>query len=136
VTQVFKLVTEVYAHYPVVGFNSANFDDKLMAAHGIKVKTTYDVLEQVRIAAGFEPHHTSVRRGYSYKLDAIAQANGMAKTGSGALAPVLWQQGKHQEVKDYCLNDVRITRNILELGLKGELIDPNTGKRLKLAPLD
>jgi hypothetical protein len=136
VMQVFKLVTEGYAHYPVVGFNSANFDDKLMAAHGITIKTTYDVLEQVRIAAGFGAHHTSVRRGYSYKLDAIAQANGMAKTGNGALAPVLWQQGKHQEVKDYCLNDVRITRNILELGLKGELIDPNTGERLKLAALD
>jgi hypothetical protein len=39
----------------------------------------------------------------------------------------LWQIGKRQEVIDYCLNDVEITRKIWELGLEGKLIDPNTG---------
>ena len=71
----------------------------------------------------------------SYKLDAIARANGMAKSGDGQMAPLLWQQGKRQEVIDYALNDVRITRDILKLGLKGELVDPNTNKLLQLASL-
>lgn len=128
----FKTVAKSHV---IIGFNSRNFDDRLLAAHGINVKTDYDILEEVRIAAGFSADWRSVPKGYSYKLDAIARANGMAKTGSGELAPVLWQQGKRQEVIDYCLMDVRITRNILELGLAGKLVDPNTGSKLKISPL-
>jgi hypothetical protein len=123
-------------NYKLVGFNSKSFDDKLLDAHGLEgITTHYDILEQVRIAAGFGADFRSVRRGYSYKLDAIAKANGMAKTGEGALAPVLWQQGKHQAVIDYCKADVEITAAILNLGLVGELIDPNTEYKLQLAPL-
>lgn len=124
------------AKVPIVGFNSRSFDDKLMQAHGIQIKTDYDILEEVRIAAGYAADYRSVPKGFSYKLDAIARANGLAKTGNGALAPLLWQQGKRQQVIDYVLNDVKITRAILELGLKGELVDPNTNRFLKLKPLD
>jgi hypothetical protein len=117
---------------PIVGFNSRSFDDRLMAAHGVGVRTDYDLLEEVRIAAGFSAHWGSVPKGFSYKLDAIARANGMAKTGSGELAPKLWQEGKRQEVVDYCLMDIKITRQMLLLGLAGELVDPNTGEMLQL----
>jgi hypothetical protein len=122
--------------YVLIGFNSRSFDDKLLQAHGLEgVQTHYDLLEQVRIAAGFGTDFRSVRRGFSYKLDTIAKANGMAKSGSGELAPVLWQQGQEQAVVDYCLHDVAITKAMLDLGLAGKLVDPNTGDLLKLAPL-
>jgi hypothetical protein len=68
-------------------------------------------------------------------LAKLGQANGFPKTGSGELAPKLWQDGRFQDVIDYCLNDVKITNEILHLGLKGKLIDPNTGRPLTLAPL-
>lgn len=123
-------------HEYVIGFNSRNFDDRLLAANGIEVKTDYDLLEEVRIAAGWGATYDTVPQGYSYSLDAIARANGMAKTGSGALAPQLWQQGRHQEVIDYCLNDVNITHEILKLGLAGSLQDPNTGQLLQLRLLE
>lgn len=120
--------------YKLVGFNSNSFDDKLLAAHDLEgITTHYDVLEEVRIAAGFGASFKSVPRGYSYKLDVIAKANGFSKTGDGSLAPILWQQGKHSQVIEYCKNDVEITSKILDLGLAGELIDPNTGKKLQLA---
>ena len=119
----------------VVGFNSKQFDDELCKANGIDVKTDYDLLEEIRIAAFGSPDWQSTPKGFSYSLDAISKANGMAKTGHGALAPQLWQDGKHQEVIDYCLNDVKLTVQILELGIKGKLIDPNTGKYLKLKSL-
>ena len=119
----------------VIGFNSRNFDDRLMAANGINITTTYDLLEEVRIAAGFEAHRESVPKGFSYSLDAIARANGTQKTCSGALAPVLWQQGRKLAVIDYCLNDVHITKLLLNLGLAGELADPNTGNLLQLRGL-
>lgn len=123
--------------YKIIGFNSKSFDDKLLAANDLEgVETHYDLLEEVRIAAGFEASFRSVPKGFSYKLDAIAKTNNMAKTGHGALAPLLWQQGKKDEVVDYCKHDVEITSAILDLGLVGELIDPNTGNKLQLAGLD
>lgn len=127
--------SEIAKASQVIGFNSRNFDDRLMAANGITITTTYDLLEEVRIAAGFEAHFQSVPKGFSYSLDAIARANGTQKTGNGALASKLWQQGKKQEVIDYCLNDVRITERLLNLGLAGQLIDPNTGELLQLRQL-
>jgi hypothetical protein len=127
----------VHIEHCLVGFNSKGFDDKLLAANGLEgIETHYDLLEEIRIAAGFDAHFSSVPKGYSYKLDALAKANGSAKTGSGELAPVLWQQGKKQEVIDYCKMDVEITSKILNLGLAGELIDPNTGDKLKLRNLE
>lgn len=127
----------VYSMHPIVlvGFNSHNFDDKLLAANGLEVVTGYDILEEVRIAAGFGPTYDTVPKGFSYSLDAIARMNGMAKTGDGASAPQLWQRGNHKQVIDYCVNDVRITKAILELGLAGELKDPNTGEKLQLRTL-
>jgi DEAD/DEAH box helicase domain-containing protein len=119
----------------IVGFNSRNFDDKLLAANGLNVVTHYDLLEEIRIAAFGSPRWQDTPHGRSYKLDAIAHANGMAKTGSGELAPQLWQQGKHQAVIEYCLHDVWITHELLKLGLEGRLIDPNTGVLLQLPPL-
>jgi hypothetical protein len=125
----------VLSYYPgcyVVGFNSRNFDDKLICSYEL---TSYDLLVEVRAAAGYQSYK-DVPPGYTYKLDAIAQANGMAKTGSGELAPIMWQRGQWKEVIEYCKNDVVITRKLLDLGLAGELIDPNTGEKLKLRGIE
>ncbi len=120
---------------PTVGFNSIGFDDCLLRANNLIIKTDYDLLLEIRMAAFGSYAWQDQPKGYSYSLDSIARANGLAKTGKGDLAPVLWQRGEKQAVIDYCLNDVRITRALLELGLAGNLIDPNTGERLKLKPL-
>lgn len=119
----------------LIGFNSKSFDDNLMKANGISVQTDYDVLEEIRLVAFGSNRWEDTPKGFSYSLDAIARANGEAKTGSGALAPQLWQQRKFQEVIDYCLHDVQITKKILHLELDGKLVDPNTGKLLQLRPL-
>jgi hypothetical protein len=108
----------------IIGFNSLAFDDKLCNAHGIPVTTTYDLLCEVRKATGQPPHYRSGTRP-GYKLENLAQANlGHGKTASGAFAPELWQRGHRGHVTDYCLEDVRITKTLLELGIAGELKDP------------
>ena len=124
----FPSFQQVLAQKPkIIGFNSRSFDDNLVKANGIKIKTDYDLLELCRLSGYGSTRWEDQPSGWSYSLDAIAKANGVAKTGSGSLAPQLWQIGKRQEVIDYCLNDVEITRKIWELGLEGKLIDPNTG---------
>jgi hypothetical protein len=118
----------------ICGFNSANFDDRLCAANSIAVATDFDLLEQVRLAAYGSTNWQDCPKGHSYKLDAIARANGFAKTGSGSLAPQVWQQGKYQEVIDYCMNDVKITKELILVFLENKLKDPNTGKTLIFSP--
>lgn len=96
----------------VIGFNSRNFDDRVMLAVGYPVATTYDLLEEVRIAAYGSADFLGAPKGYSYKLGKIGEANGHAKTGDGANAAIQWQNGEHRAVIEYCLNDVAITAQL------------------------
>jgi hypothetical protein len=130
-----RIVSELSHTRFVVGFNSMNFDDQLLGCAFGNQFTDYDLLVEIRAAAGYQSYK-DVPQGHTYKLDAIAQANGMAKTGTGELAPIMWQRGQWKEVIEYCKNDVVLTRKLLDLGLAGELIDPNTGNKLKLREID
>lgn len=120
-----NLVYSVQQNGQIAGFNSINFDDKLCRANGIAVTTNFDLLQEIRLAAYGSANWVDCPKGHSYKLDAIARANGYAKTGSGSLAPQLWQQGKRQEVVDYCMNDAKITKELILLFLDGKLKNPN-----------
>lgn len=123
----------VLNHQPLLtGFNSLNFDDKLMRANGGDVLTDYDLLVEARIAAYGSDDYRDAPVGHSYKLSVLAEANGLAKTGTGANAAEQWQRGQHQAVIEYCCHDVEITCKLLNLGLKGRLINPNDGELLTL----
>lgn len=51
----------------------------------------------------------------SHTLDALCAANGLGqKTGNGALAPQLWQQGCIAAVLNYCQQDVMLTKALFE----------------------
>lgn len=111
----------------VIGFNSVGFDDKLCQANNINVKTRLDLLEIIRFVAFGSTDWRRTPKGHKYSLGAIAKANNMSKTEDGANAPVLWQQGKRQQVIDYCKTDVDILRNVHLLLEQDKLINPNTG---------
>ena len=61
-----------------------------------------------------------------FGLDATAKANQIGgKTGTGELAPINWQRGKIGNVIDYCLEDVRLTKRLIDRVLRlGILQDP------------
>ena len=118
----------------VIGFNSLSFDDKLCQTYGIQVGTTYDLLCEVRVSSGQPPFYIPRKTRAGYNLDALALANlGQAKTGHGALAPELWQQGRYHEVVRYCLNDVWLTKQLFDK--RKSLIDPTNGEQLCLMDL-
>lgn len=112
----------------LVGFNNQSFDDKLLKANGFVIPETivnYDLLAEIWEGVGLGrefvyPTHAG------FGLDAICKANGLGeKSGDGANAAVLWQKGKHQEVIDYCENDIKLTRKLFDLiQEKGEIKDP------------
>ena len=112
----------------LVGFNNQSFDDKLLKANGFIIPDTvinYDLLAEIWEGAGLGrefvyPTHAG------FGLDAICKANGLGeKSGDGANAAILWQKGKHQEVIEYCENDIRLTRKLFDLIQEtGEIRDP------------
>ncbi len=99
------------SHDVAVGFNNIRFDNSVLKANNvvIPVSKSYDILAEIYSALG------SFQKGCS--LDNVIKANfsnNAGKTGSGADAPVLWQTGFYTRVIDYCLNDVRLTKMLLD----------------------
>lgn len=86
----------------LVGYGSRFFDAKVLAAFGMQIAPAkhldflHEAKKKLRNAApkGYKLHDVSQRCG------------GPGKSDTGSLAPILWQQGQHQRVLDYCKNDV------------------------------
>jgi DEAD/DEAH box helicase domain-containing protein len=95
----------------LIGFNSKSFDLPIMNNYYPGDFLTFpnlDILEEIQKALGFR-----------LKLDHVAEATiGHGKTGHGLQAIEWWKKGEKEKVKQYCLDDVRVTKAIYEYGLK------------------
>lgn len=111
----------------VIGFNSSTFDDGLMASQGMEVTTSYDIFRMIKASV------PKPLPGNSYALKVVAEANGLSK-GNGALAPVLWQMGRVDDVVAYAREEMRAMVKILQKGLRGELIDPHGAGLINFPP--
>jgi DEAD/DEAH box helicase domain-containing protein len=125
-----KFIQAINENPKIVGFNSKRFDDLLLRANGINIVTNIDLLDEIRLAAYGSKKWDKQPKGFSYSLQNIALANNLEKTGHGENAPVLWQQGKHSQVIEYCKNDVEVTKQIFLKFQSGCLVDPNSKKLL------
>jgi len=95
----------------LIGYNSDHFDipllDKYYPGDLTKIKSL-DLLKEVRGALG--------RR---LRLDTIAEATlGTNKSADGLKAVEWWKKGEYDKVVKYCIDDVRITKDIYEYALK------------------
>ena len=95
----------------LVGYNSDHFDipilNRYYAGDLTHIKSI-DLLKEVKNTIG--------RR---LKLDNLAQATlGRGKIGDGLQAVEWWKQGLREKVKEYCIEDVRITKDIFEYAKK------------------
>lgn len=65
-------------------------------------------------------------RGWSLN-NAAQQTLGIAKSGTGAKAPIDWQNGKFARVANYCMRDVAILRELYRhAAQRGYLVGPTT----------
>lgn len=113
----------------IIGFNSDHFDipilNKYYSGDLTKIKSL-DLLKEIKNSLG--------RR---IKLDTVAEATlGRNKTGHGLEAIVWWRNGEKQKVIDYCIEDVRITKDVYEYALKNKLLKYKDGKDIKDIKLD
>jgi hypothetical protein len=117
----------------VIGYNNHTFDNKLLSAHFVEIqeKRSYDIYPQIIDAAGLSNSPFTLRKGY--KLNDVAKANRMGgKSGSGEMAPVLWQQRRLLELRDYCFRDVRLTKRILDKIMLKSLLCARTGRVMNI----
>lgn len=97
----------------IIGFNHKRFDFPVLQPYlSLDLgKVPYlDIMEEfVRI------------KGHRISLQSLAQATlGEGKSGSGLEALRLYRIGEMQRLKDYCLDDVRLTKDLYEYGIKNK----------------
>src|SRR3989338_8134994 len=95
----------------IVGFNIRDFDMEVLAPYLIMPVKNLPVLD---LLVEFEK-----TRGHRISLQSVAQATlNTSKSGSGWDAIKLFREGRLDELKKYCMDDVRITKDLYEYGIK------------------
>ena len=113
----------------LIGFNSDHFDVPLLNKYYpgdlTKIKSL-DILKEIQKSYG--------RR---MKLDQLAEGTlGKNKSGHGLDAIMWWKQGLIQKIKDYCEDDVRITKEIYDYAMKNQKLIFKEGGKMNEIKLD
>jgi len=95
----------------IIGYNSNGFDFPCLQSYypgDVKRFPSLDLLAELQKSLGFR-----------IKLDDVAQATlGTGKSGHGLQAVEFWKNGEIQKLKDYCIQDVKVTRDVYEYALE------------------
>jgi DEAD/DEAH box helicase domain-containing protein len=97
----------------IVGFSMNRYDIPVLNNYFQRLKNgpklwemeRVDLLEEIEMATGSR-----------VSLDRLAGANlGTGKTHHGSEAITLYNEGKMDELKEYCINDVKLTKELYDL---------------------
>jgi DEAD/DEAH box helicase domain-containing protein len=109
----------------IIGYNTKGFDLPVMNSYYTGDFLKFPGLDLLEVIYG--------SLGFRVKLDDVASATlGVRKTGHGLQALEWFRKGEIQKVRDYCLMDVKITKEVYEYGLKNREIfftERSGGKR-------
>lgn len=95
----------------VVGFNSKHFD--------LPVLQPYLPFDTAKLPSLDLMEDLERILGHRVSLDSCAQATlGVGKSGDGLQAIRWFREGRVEEVKRYCLDDVRLTKDLYEYGCR------------------
>ena len=99
----------------LIGFNSNTFDIPLLNRYypgDLSHIRSLDLLAEVQKVLG--------RR---IRLQSLAEATlGKGKSGDGLKAGEWWKEGKFDKVRAYCIEDVRLTRELYDYALKNGIL--------------
>ena len=113
----------------LIGFTSEHFDlpllDKYYPGDLTKIKHL-DILKEIKSQYG--------RR---MKLDQLAEGTlGKKKSGNGFDAIKWWRKGEVDKIREYCTDDVRITKELYEYALANGKLSFKEGTQVKEIKLD
>jgi DEAD/DEAH box helicase domain-containing protein len=113
----------------LVGYNSNHFDIPILNKYypgDLSQIKSIDLLEEIRKSLG--------RR---LRLDSVAEATiGAKKSANGLQAVRWWREGKIDEIKKYCEQDVKVTKKVFDYALKNGHVKFKDGSRKRDIPLD
>lgn len=125
-SQVWPIIEKADA---LVGYNSNHFDIPLLNKYypgDLTQIKSIDILEEIRLSLG--------RR---IRLDNIAEATvGTKKSAHGLQAVRWWHEGKIDEIKKYCEQDVKVTRKIFDYALKNGHVKFKDGSKKREIPIN
>jgi predicted PolB exonuclease-like 3'-5' exonuclease len=113
----------------LITFNGDHFDipllDKYYPGDLTKIKSL-DILKEVKKSLGFR-----------LKLDSIAMATlGTGKSGHGLEAVTWWKNGEIEKLIKYCIDDVKVTKEVYDYALKNGILKYKDGTVMKDIRLD
>ena len=95
----------------IIGYNTKGFDFPVMNSYyagDFQKFPNIDVMEEITKHIGFR-----------VKLDDVASATlGYGKSGHGLQAIEFWRKGEIDKLRDYCLMDVKVTKEVYDYGLE------------------
>jgi len=119
----------------IIGFSMNRYDVPVLNNYFQKLrggglnlweKERIDLLEEIELIA-----HQRV------SLSRLAELNlGVKKDMHGSMAISLYRDGKMDELKEYCLNDVKLTKELYDLSRKQNYLmipDKKTGETIKIS---
>lgn len=113
----------------LVGYNSNHFDIPLLNKYypgDLTQIKSIDLLEDIKLSLG--------RR---LRLDSVAQATvGAKKSADGLQAVRWWREGNIKDIKKYCEQDVKVTKEVFEYAMENGHVKFKDGHRKKEIPLD
>lgn len=107
----------------IIGYNVNSFDIAVLQAYypgKVEIFSTFDILEDIREKIG---------RRLALN-DVIYATLGKKKTGHGLMAIDYYKEGKWDELKKYCMDDVLLTKELFDYGVLNKEIQflNETGK--------
>lgn len=113
----------------LIGYNSDSFDIPILNRYypgDLARIRSVDIMVEVQKVLG--------RR---LRLDSLAQATlKRGKSGDGLKAVDWWNQGLYEKVRDYCIEDVRLTRELFDHALKNGSLKYKDLKEIRDIKLD
>src|SRR3990172_8455261 len=114
----------------IVGFNIDDFDLPTFTPYyngDVSRFPTLDIMKRIKNSTG-----------HRVGLDAVAKETlGKGKIGNGLDAIKFFKQKQWDKLEKYCLQDVKVTRDLLDYGYsKGQVKFRNKWNRLVITPVD
>jgi DEAD/DEAH box helicase domain-containing protein len=113
--QVAELVSELQRADLVVGFNVRRFDYEVLQPYTevpLQQLPTVDMLQDIYRTLGFR-----------VSLDSLASATLNAQKSADGIQAVHWfRKGEIDKVIDYCRQDVQVTREVYEFGVRHRFV--------------
>lgn len=99
----------------VVGYNIKGFDYEVLRGYSdfdFQSLPTFDLMYDLEERLGFRP-----------KLDSVASPSlGTGKSADGLQALEWWRMGEIDKIAEYCLEDVKVTRDLYNFGKRNRFV--------------